>query len=91
MTEHAAAPNDVFKDAEALVVYASTHGHTAKIATRIAAAMRARGLEVDPRDVASAGDAQPGRYDVVAIGASLHREHHQKGDRRLGHGAPRGA
>ena len=72
MTEH------VFKDADVLVVYASTHGHTAKIATRLAAAMRAEGLDVDLRAVAGAGHVLPGRYDLVVAGASLHRERHQK-------------
>ncbi len=78
MNEPAAAPNHVVKDVRALVVYASTHGHTAKIAARIAQAMRSQGLEVDLRDVASAADAEPGRYGVVVVGASLHKEHHQK-------------
>jgi menaquinone-dependent protoporphyrinogen oxidase len=63
---------------DALVVYASTHGHTAKIAARIAAAMRDQGLAVDLRAVAAAAGAEPGRYDVVVVGASLHSEHHQK-------------
>jgi len=62
----------------ALVVYASTHGHTARIAARIAEAMRAHGVEADLHDVASAGDAEPGLYDVVVVGASLHKEHHQQ-------------
>jgi menaquinone-dependent protoporphyrinogen oxidase len=70
MTDHPAA--------RALVVYASTHGHTAKIAARLAQAMRGQGLEVDLRDVAEAADAKPGRYDVVVVGASLHKERHQK-------------
>jgi menaquinone-dependent protoporphyrinogen oxidase len=61
----------------ALVIYASTHGHTAKIAARIAQAMRERDLEVDLRDVASASGTDPGGYDVVVVGASLHRELHQ--------------
>jgi menaquinone-dependent protoporphyrinogen oxidase len=78
MTDDPASRSHVFKDADALVIYASTHGHTAKIAARIAAAMRDEGLEVDLRDVADAADAKPGRYDVVVIGASLHKEHHQK-------------
>jgi menaquinone-dependent protoporphyrinogen oxidase len=78
MNEHPHAPDHVFKDADALIVYASTHGHTAKVAGRLADAMRARGLEVDLRDVADAADAKPGRYDVVVVGASLHKEHHQK-------------
>jgi menaquinone-dependent protoporphyrinogen oxidase len=62
----------------ALVVYASTHGHTAKIAARLAEAMRARGLDVDLRDVAHAAEAAPDRYDLVVVGGSLHKEHHQK-------------
>jgi menaquinone-dependent protoporphyrinogen oxidase len=72
------SPGHRLDGADALVVYASTHGHTAKIAARIAEAMRAQGLEVDVRDVAAAGDAQPARYGVVVVGASLHKEHHQK-------------
>jgi menaquinone-dependent protoporphyrinogen oxidase len=63
---------------EALVVYASTHGHTAKIAARLAEAMRAEGLAVALCDVAQAADAAPGRYDLVVVGGSLHKEHHQK-------------
>lgn len=66
------------RDADALVIYASTHGHTARIADRVAQAMRARGLAVDLRDVAHAIDVQPGHYDLVVVGASLHKERHQK-------------
>jgi menaquinone-dependent protoporphyrinogen oxidase len=62
----------------ALVVYASTHGHTAKIAARIADAIRAEGVGVDLRDVVHAFGVEPGEYDVVVVGASLHKEHHQK-------------
>jgi menaquinone-dependent protoporphyrinogen oxidase len=65
-------------DADALVVYASTHGHTAKIAARLAEAMRGQGLAVDLRGVADAGDAAPDRYDLVVVGGSLHKEHHQQ-------------
>jgi len=78
VTKPATSPNNVSTDADALVVYASTHGHTARIAGRIAHAMREAGLEVDLRDVASAADVQPDRYDVVVVGALLHKEHHQK-------------
>ena len=78
MTTHAASPDHVFNDADALVVYASTHGHTAKIAARIAAVMRDQGLEVDLRDVAAAAGAEPGRYGLVVVGASMHKERHQK-------------
>ena len=66
------------KNADALVVYASTHGHTAKIATRIAETMRAQGLDVDLREVGAASDLLPGQYDLVIAAASLHREEHQK-------------
>ncbi len=78
MTTQNVSPDHVYKDADALIVYASTHGHTARIAARIAESMRAQGLEIDLRDVAKADDAKPGRYDVVVVGASLHQEHHQK-------------
>jgi menaquinone-dependent protoporphyrinogen oxidase len=64
--------------ARALVVYGSTHGHTAKIAARIADAMREQGLRVDVLDVEHAGKTDPSDYDVTVVGASLHREHHQK-------------
>lgn len=78
MTENTAASDHVFRDADALVVYASTHGHTARIATRLADVMRAEGLAVDLREVADADSARPGRYGLVVVGASLHREGHQK-------------
>ena len=67
MTEHAH---------HALLVYASTHGHTAKIAARLADAMRADGVAVDLCDVHDA--TEPGGHDLVVVAASLHREHHQK-------------
>lgn len=70
MTTTAAAPT-------ALVVYASTHGHTAKIAARLAGAMREQSVAVELRDVEHALDVEPDRYDVVVVGASLHRERHQ--------------
>jgi menaquinone-dependent protoporphyrinogen oxidase len=63
---------------DALVVYASTHGHTAKIAARLAGAMRSEGRAVDLRDVAQAADAAPGGYGLVVVAGSLHKEHHQK-------------
>jgi menaquinone-dependent protoporphyrinogen oxidase len=64
--------------AKALVVYATTHGHTAKIATRLAEAMRAQGLDVDVREVADAAAVRPGGYELVVVAASLHRERHQQ-------------
>jgi menaquinone-dependent protoporphyrinogen oxidase len=78
MTDTTFQRRSSIKGADALVVYASTHGHTAKIAARIAAAMRDQDLEVDLRDVAGAAGTDPGRYGVIVVGASVHREHHQK-------------
>src|SRR3954452_1879891 len=72
MTEHPTT------DHRALVVYASTHGHTAKIAGRLVDAMRGEGAGVDLLDVSSAADAYPGSYDLVVVAASIHKEHHQK-------------
>jgi len=51
----------------ALVVYASTHGHTAKIAARIAGAMREQGGDVDLRDVADASAAMLSAYLPAAL------------------------
>jgi menaquinone-dependent protoporphyrinogen oxidase len=65
-------------DHRALVVYASTHGHTAKIAARVAEAIRGEGVDVDLRDVAHADDTYPASYDLVVVAASIHKEHHQK-------------
>ncbi len=78
MTTTTPVPDHVVERASALVVYASSHGHTEKIAARIAEAMRGQGMEVCVHDIAGAGEAEPGLYDVVVVGASLHRERHQQ-------------
>ena len=58
-----------------LVLYASTHGHTGKIAARIATAI---GPGAELRDIATASELEPWQYDAVVIGASVHAGHHQK-------------
>jgi menaquinone-dependent protoporphyrinogen oxidase len=58
----------------ALVVYASTHGHTDKIAARVSEVLG----DGDLRDVASVGGLELGDYDTAVIGASIHVGHHQK-------------
>jgi len=58
-----------------LVLYASTHGHTAKIAARIAEAI---GPAAELRDIASGAAPEPWQYDAVVVGASVHAGHHQK-------------
>lgn len=65
--------------AKILVVYASTHGHTAKIATRIGDVIEADGLEVDVHDARSPGDhTSPAGYDAVIVGGSIHADHYQR-------------
>ena len=77
MIETTLVSEPVTTGVRALVVYASTHGHTAKIAARLAQAMRDEGLQVELRDVAQRAP-EPAGYDLVVAGGSLHKEHHQK-------------
>jgi menaquinone-dependent protoporphyrinogen oxidase len=64
--------------AEVLLLYASTHGHTGKIAERIAGGLRAGGVEeVEVRDASDGGAIDPERYDAAVVGGSLHAGHHQ--------------
>ena len=58
-----------------LVLYASTHGHTGKIAARIAEAI---GPEAELRDADDTTALPPWQYDAVIVGASIHAGHHQK-------------
>ena len=62
-----------------LVLYASTHGHTAKIAARIAAALEVDGATVDLQELGSSA-SQPALadYDAVILGGSVHAGHHQR-------------
>ena len=62
---------------DVLLVYASTHGHTAKIAGRIAEVLPGQGVDVDLREAANA-DVAPAAYDGVLVGGSLHEGHHQR-------------
>ena len=77
MTDYSDTPDPVDADAKALVLYATTHGHNAKIATRIADAMRSDGLDVDLVEVSAAADIDPAGYDLAVVGASVHKLHHQ--------------
>jgi menaquinone-dependent protoporphyrinogen oxidase len=61
-----------------LIVYASTHGHTAKVAARISRTLRDDGVVADVRDVGSAAKLAPSDYDAVIVGASVHGGHHQR-------------
>jgi menaquinone-dependent protoporphyrinogen oxidase len=59
-----------------LVVYATKHGHTGRIAARMAEALRTEGVEVDQRPVSDAAEANPVDYEGVVVGGSLHAGHH---------------
>src|SRR5687768_14966374 len=60
-----------------LLLHASTHGHTRRIARRIANVLEAHGIRVDLRR-AGDGDPAPRDYDAVLVGASIHAGKHQK-------------
>lgn len=61
----------------ALVLYASKHGQTAKIASRIAAVLRERGVDVTVRRAADGTDESPAGFDGFVVAASVHAGHHQ--------------
>jgi menaquinone-dependent protoporphyrinogen oxidase len=61
----------------ALIAVASTHGHTAKIAERIASRMRDDGIDVDMHNVTAGPGADSIAADGVLVLGSIHREHHQ--------------
>jgi menaquinone-dependent protoporphyrinogen oxidase len=59
-----------------LIIFASTHGQTAKIAEAIAARLRERGAEVDVRDVHASTVPAPDDYDVVGLGSRVRHGKH---------------
>ena len=61
-----------------LIIYSSTHGHTAKIASNLAGTLQSNGLLVDVREVLEGAYVAPGAYDAIVAAASIHRGHHQK-------------
>jgi menaquinone-dependent protoporphyrinogen oxidase len=61
-----------------LVLYASKHGQTAKIASRIAAVLRERDLSVTLRRAADIADESPAAFDGCVVAASVHAGHHQR-------------
>lgn len=64
--------------ARVLIVYGTTEGHTARIADRMAAAIRGEGDEVelhDSKDVRK--QAVAGEFDGIIVGGSVHVGDHQ--------------
>src|SRR4051794_23775879 len=63
---------------EILVTYASKHGHTGKIAARIARAAAEAGASVELRDVEGAAHVDLADYDAVVVGSSIHAGKHPR-------------
>jgi menaquinone-dependent protoporphyrinogen oxidase len=63
---------------EILVLYASTHGHTGRIAAGIGLALEHAGANADVRCIDEDHDVAPWRYDAVVVGASIHAGKHQR-------------
>jgi menaquinone-dependent protoporphyrinogen oxidase len=64
-----------------LVLYGTTHGHTAKIARAISDTLRRQGASPDVID-ANAGWPQPGDYAAVVVAASVNAGRYQRRVRR---------
>jgi menaquinone-dependent protoporphyrinogen oxidase len=60
-----------------LIVYGTTHGHTRKVAQRIAEVLEREGLTADLHEVAAAAALDLRDYDGVIVGGSVHAGHHQ--------------
>lgn len=63
---------------EVLIIYGSTHGHTEKIAARVAQALRDDGAVPVVLEAVAASVVDPSDYDAVIVGASIHMSHHQR-------------
>ena len=64
-----------------LVLYGTTHGHTAKIARAIAETLRSQGASVDVIE-ANAEWPEPEDYAAVVVAASIHEGSYQRAVRR---------
>jgi menaquinone-dependent protoporphyrinogen oxidase len=61
-----------------LIVYGTTEGQTHKIADRIAAIARERGIDADVADSAAGPPLAVGRYDAAVVAGSVHVGRHQR-------------
>jgi menaquinone-dependent protoporphyrinogen oxidase len=59
-----------------LIIFASSHGQTAKIAEAIAARLRERGAQVDVCDAHAEHLPTPDNYDVVGLGSHVRHGNH---------------
>lgn len=61
-----------------LILFASQHGHTARIAERLGTVLASEGITAIERDVRyDADELNPSQYDGVIVGGSVHRGHHE--------------
>jgi menaquinone-dependent protoporphyrinogen oxidase len=63
---------------EILVTYASKHGHTGKIAARIARAAAEAGAATELRDIDGSAHVDLADYDAVVVGSSIHAGKHSR-------------
>jgi menaquinone-dependent protoporphyrinogen oxidase len=62
-----------------LIAYATSEGHTARIAEYIADVIRDHGCEAYPVDIKRrSGALEPAGYDAVIVGASIHMGKHEE-------------
>jgi menaquinone-dependent protoporphyrinogen oxidase len=60
-----------------LIAYATTHGHTGRIATRLRDVLREAGLDAQLGTLGPHADVSPDGADAVLVGASIHVGRHQ--------------
>jgi menaquinone-dependent protoporphyrinogen oxidase len=60
-----------------LIPYGTSEGQTARIAEYLAGVIRARGYEAYPVDIKRSHAPEPGGYDAVIVGASVHMGDHE--------------
>ncbi len=63
---------------QVLVLHANKHGHTHRIATRLADALAADGVDVVVRQTPDGLSCSPADFDGVIVAASVHAGHHQR-------------
>lgn len=60
-----------------LIIYASNHGHSGKIAERLGSILTGRGLSVESHEVQKGDSLDPSPFDAVIVMASIHAGRHQ--------------
>lgn len=69
--------NDAEKP-KVLILFASTHGQTEKIASKLAVSMGLNDLDVVTKDVHENAEVSPEDFDAIVLAASIHAGHHQR-------------